>query len=114
MKVMEMTQKELTEAIATGLSSVVKERCDQIDSRVNALAESLSRRLDVLEKQAGPVGRPPSFQGVWQQPAMGSGSSDSDSKDALIRDLYREFLHPTGTTPGVLYEARAEKLGVKL
>lgn len=51
-----MTQKELTEAIAAGLSSAVKERCDRIDSRVNALAESLSRRLDALEKQAGSVG----------------------------------------------------------
>lgn len=136
-------------------------RLDQINARVQAceinacqkvtaLAESLSRRLDALEKQAGPVGRPPDFQGVWQpqsrsglgdpfyavpaspdltasyrdmlvpkQP-FGSGGSDSDSKDALIRDLLDCFAdrriyppHEYALSREKLCR-RAEKLGVKL
>lgn len=104
MTVMEMTQKELTEAIAAGLSSVV----NRIDSRVNALVS----RLDVLEKRTGLA-----FDTMWPSPfcqnTVSRGGSDSDTKDALIRDLYDAYTATPG--PGSAgFRDRAEKLGVKL
>jgi hypothetical protein len=87
------------------------------------VAESLSRRLDALEKQAGPVGavqaaqdRADARRASW----LGSGGSDSDSKDALIRDLMT-WLGDHHVYPYVVwndtkngFRDRAEKLGVKL
>lgn len=134
----------------------------KVSQNVTALAESLSRRLDALEKQAGPVGddgrrekalarlemaigvdarrylslmdggpaliqgwvaagdqatetlaeairafmRSKGYKFLKFRTASFSGGSDSDSKDALIRDLIR-------ISPSQLCRDRAERLGVK-
>lgn len=77
------------------------------------VAESLSRRLDALEKQAGPIGK---LYVTDVEHATGTVSFDTkDPKDALIRDLMHHvypYVIWNDTKNG--FRDRAEKLGVKL
>lgn len=90
----------------------------QKSQKVTALAESLSRRLDALEKQAGPIGK---LYVTDVEHATGTVSFDTkDPKDALIRDLMT-WLSDHHVYPYVIWDDtkngfrdRAEKLGIKL
>lgn len=73
------------------------------DQATGALAESIRAFM-----------RSKGYEFLKFRTAPFSGGSDSDSKDALIRDLYRAYRRSMVAPPGTEFDIRAEKLGVKL